>query len=228
MNKEFNYISIKEILSRILRHPLLQDINLEQAIQYTVDFIGIFGLPKMYQDRQDEIHIDNYRGLIPCNCISINGVKDKDSNRMLRSMTDVFKSGTYEGNQELSFKTQGQCIFTSFKEGDIIISYKTLPVDDEGLPLLIDNAVFLKCLEAYIKKEAFTVLFDMGRIGANVIQNAEQRYAWLAGQLQSELTMPSIAEMESLKGMWCSLLQKNNEHERGFNHIGDREKIKVQ
>ena len=52
MVKEYTYISIKEILSRLLRNPLLQDVTLEQAVQYTIDFIGIFGLPKLYQDKE--------------------------------------------------------------------------------------------------------------------------------------------------------------------------------
>jgi hypothetical protein len=30
------YVSLREILSRVARHPLLQDIDLEAAIQYTL------------------------------------------------------------------------------------------------------------------------------------------------------------------------------------------------
>jgi hypothetical protein len=32
MIQHINWINIKEILSRILRHPLLQDVTLEQGI----------------------------------------------------------------------------------------------------------------------------------------------------------------------------------------------------
>ena len=53
MIKEYNYINIKEILSRLLRHPLLQDVTLEQIIHYILDFIGIFGMPKLYQDKEE-------------------------------------------------------------------------------------------------------------------------------------------------------------------------------
>ena len=52
MIKEYNYINIREVLNRVLRHPLLQDVTLEQAVQYTIDFIGIFGMPRLYQDKE--------------------------------------------------------------------------------------------------------------------------------------------------------------------------------
>lgn len=234
MIKEYTYISIKELLSRILRHPLLQDLTLEQVVQYTLDFIGIFGLPKLYQDKEEVIHIEDFRGLLPCDLISINQVKECKSGVCMRSMTDNFmpqehydKNVGYKVPQELTFKTQGQIIYTSFKTGDILVSYKSIPIDKDGYPLLIDNSVFMKALELYIKREAFTVLFDMGKIQAGVLQNTQQQYAWLAGQLQSEFTIPSISEMESIKRSWCTLIQRVTSFNDGFRNNGNQEYIKL-
>lgn len=234
MIKEYTYISIKELLSRILRHPLLQDLTLEQVVQYTLDFIGAFGLPKLYQDKEEVIHIEEFRGILPCDLISINQVKECKSGVCMRSMTDNFmpqehydKNVGYKVPQELTFKTQGQIIYTSFKTGDILVSYKSIPVDKDGYPLLIDNSVFMKALELYIKREAFTVLFDMGKIQAGVLQNTQQQYAWLAGQLQSEFTIPSISEMESIKRSWCTLIQRVTSFNDGFRNNGNQEYIKL-
>lgn len=227
MVKEYNYVNIREVLSRVMMHPLLHDITLEQAIQYTLDFIGIFGMPELFINKEEEIPIENHAGRLPCDMVSINQVKDKESGICLRSVTDNFFTNG-ENVPEKTFRTQGQCIFTSFKTGDVIISYKALPIDKEGLPLLIDNAVFLKTLEAYIKKEVFTILFDLGKITASILQNTQQQYAWLAGQMQSEFTIPSISEMESISRMWTTLLQRNTEFDNGFKDLGNREYIKVQ
>ena len=235
MVKEYNYINIREALSRILRHPLLQDMTLEQVVQYTIDFIGIFGLPKLYQDKEEVLHIEDFRAKLPCDLISINQIKECKTGVCLRSMTDNFmprehydRSAGYRIPQELSFKTQGQVLYVSFKTGDVSVSYKAIPVDKEGFPLLIDNPVFLKALEAYIKREAFTILFDMGKIAPVVLQNTQQQYAWLAGQLQSEFTIPSISEMESIKRSWCTLLQRTSEFNNGFKNNGDQEYIRLQ
>lgn len=235
MVKEYNYVSVKEVLSRILRHPLLQDITLEQAVQHTIDFLGVFGMPKLFEDREEIIHIEDFRGRLPCNCIQINQIKECKTGVCLRSMTDNFmprehydKNVGYKVPQELTFKTQGQVLYVSFKTGDVSISYKSIPVDKDGFPLLIDNSVFLKTLEAYIKREVFTVLFDMGKIQAAVLQNAQQQYAWLAGTLQSEFTIPSISEMESIKRSWCTLIQRTSSFNDGFRNNGNQEYIKLQ
>ena len=234
MVKEYNYINIREALSRVLRHPLLQDVTLEQAVQYTIDFIGIFGMPKLYQDKEEVLHIEDFRAKLPCDLISINQIKECKTGVCLRSMTDNFmprehydRSAGYRIPQEWSFKTQGQVLYVSFKTGDVSVSYKAIPVDKDGFPLLIDNPVFLKALEAYIKREAFTILFDMGKIAPAVLQNTQQQYAFLAGQLQSEFTIPSISEMESIKNSWCTLLQRTTEFRKGFKNNGSQEYIKV-
>lgn len=235
MNKEYQYISIKEILSRLLRHPLLQDISLEQVVQYTLDFIGIFGMPKLYQDKEEVLHIENFRTLLPCDLISINQIKDSKTNMCIRSMTDNFmpredynRSTGSKKTVEMTYKTQGQVLYVSFKTGDITVSYKSIPTDKDGYPLLIDNSVFMKALELYIKKEAFTILFDTNKISPAVLQNTEQQYAWLAGQLQSEFTIPSISEMESLKNSWCTLIQRVSDFDRGFRDTGSKEYLKLQ
>lgn len=235
MISEISYINIREALSRVLRHPLLQDVTLEQAVQYTIDFIGIFGMPKLYQDKEEVLHIEDFRAKLPCDLISINQIKECKTGICLRSMTDNFmprehydRSAGYKIPQELSFKTQGQVLYVSFKTGDVSVSYKAIPIDEDGFPLLIDNPVFMRTLELYIKMEEFTTLFDMGKISSAVLQNTQQQYAWSAGQLQSEFTIPSQSEMESISRMWNTLIQRTSEFDNGFSSLGNKEYIKLQ
>lgn len=228
MVSEFNYISIKEILSRLLKHPLLQNLSTEAAIQYTLDFISCMGLPNIYADKVTTICIDNFRGILPCDLIAINQVRLARNGVCLRAMTDNFNGTHSEDKGELSFKTQGSVIFTSFKTGDIEISYKAIPTDDGGLPLLPDNPVFLKTLELYIKKEWFTILFDMGKISSAVLQNTQQEYAFKAGQCNNEFMIPSVSEMEAFTRMYNTLIPRVNEFSKSFRHMGDREYIKMQ
>lgn len=224
MVTEFNYINIREVLSRLLRHPLLTDLTLEAAIQYTIDFIAAMGLPNVYINKIASVEIDNYRGVLPCDLISIEQVRC--GNNYLRSMTDTFNGTGINEREEATFKTQGNVIFTSFKTGEIEISYKAIAVDEDGLPMLPDNAIFLKTLELYIKKEWFTILFDMGRITPAVLQNTQQEYAFKAGQCNNEFIIPSISEMESFTRMWNTLVPRTTEFNRGFKHMSDREYIK--
>lgn len=228
MWSEYNYINIREVLSRALRHPLLRDLDLETAIQYTLDFIACMGLPKTYVDKYAVIDIEEFRGKIPCDCVAINQVRECKTGKCLISMTDSFPGTHHEDRSIASFKTQGCMIYTSFRTGQVEISYKAIPTDDDGLPLLPDNAIFLKTLELYIKKEWFTILFDMGKISPAVLQNTQQEYAFKAGQCNNEFIIPSVSEMESITNMFNQLIPRFNEFNKGFRHLGDKEYLKLQ
>ena len=244
MVKEIRYTSIRRVLDSLHDHPMMADLTLEQAVRHTLRFIGIFGMTRFYQDKEDIIDIHEFRGLLPCDLISITQVKDECSGICLRSMTDTFTPGLMPpplphptkhmpyippmapGHGEASFKTQGRVIFTSFPEGKVRIAYKAIPVDEDGFPLLIDNENYLAALEAYIKKQVFTVKFDQGKISAGILQNAQTDYAFLAGQLQSEMTIPSYSEMESITRYLTSILPSVKHFDNGFKDLGSREYIK--
>ena len=220
-----NYVNIRELLARVTKHSMLKTIDLEEAIRYVVDFISIVGCPTFYLDKEVDITIEDYRGLMPCDLVSIVQVKDKNTGFCLHSMTDSFTPKEDTFNKELSFKTQGNVILTSFRTGEITISYKALPVDETGIPLLIDNANFLKALELYIKKEKFSDLYDEGKIREGVMIKAERDYAWAVAQCEKEFIMPSISELQSITNMWNTLIPRVREFDSGFTKLGNRQYI---
>lgn len=225
MVKEIQYTSIKRVLDNLLDHPMLRDLTLEQVIRYTLRFIGINGFPKLYQQKQDTLEIKDYRAVLPCDLISIIQVKDNKTKVCLRSMTDNFLPKDGRLITELSFKTQGRILYTSFPEGEVEIVYKAIPVDENGFPLLVDNEIYIGALEAYIKKQVFTIKFDQGKLAAPILQNAKQDYAWLAGQLNSEFTIPSVSEMQSISNAMTHLIPRMNEFYKGFKTLGSKEVI---
>ena len=124
---------------------------------------------------------------------------------------------------EMSFKTQGRIIYTSFPEGVVELAYKAIPVDENGYPLLIDDENYLAALEAYIKVKVFTVKFETGKLAAPILQNAQTEYAWLSAQLMDTFTVPSISEMETLTRMWNTLIDHRHEFEHEFRELGRNE-----
>lgn len=242
------YTSIKRVLDNLLDHPMLRDVTLEQAVRYTLRFISLHGYPQLYEDKVAAINIKDFKGLLPCDLISIIQVKDLDSNVCLRSMTDTF-TPALEGKfnppkrhkdllhniqeeyipprkehlEELTFKTQGRIIYTSFPVGKVEIAYKSIPVDEDGFPLLIDNETYLNALEAYIKLKVFTVKFDTGKIQAGILSNAQTDYAFAAHELNAEMCIPSVSEMESITRMLNTMIKPTSSFDQGFKHMGDRE-----
>lgn len=240
MVNEIQYINIREVASRVLRGALTQGLQLESVVQYTVDFIGIMGLPKMYFDKEVTLEIEDYRAALPCDLIAINMVKHHG--HALRSMTDSFftkehKHGWmhYHGHlhyecdvHEETFKTQGQVLYTSFKQGKVQVSYKAIPVDEEGFPLIPDIPEFLKALEGYIRVQIFQDLYFRDKIDEKKLAKAEQIYALAAGQCQSAFTIPSVSEMESITRMFNTLIPRQREFDKGFRSLGNREYIRKQ
>ena len=227
-----NFVNIRVVLDRLLRHPLLTDLNLETVIQYTLDFIGVMGLPNVYVDKVETVDIKEYRGELPCDLIAVNQVRLHKNGIALRAMTDNFNAyPTHDHDRdcergEPSFKTQGRVIFTSIRHEKVDISYKAIMLDDEGLPLIPDNSIFLRALELYIKKEWLTILFDMGKISPAVLYNTQQSYAFVAGQCNNEFLIPSVSEMEAITNSWNQLIPRTNEFRNGFKNLGNKEYIR--
>ena len=72
MIENIQYINLREVLARVLDHPMLQDVNLESAIRYSLDFIRKMGLPEVYLEKVETIEVENYRGKLPCDLIIVN------------------------------------------------------------------------------------------------------------------------------------------------------------
>lgn len=230
MIKEIQYTSINRVLDDLHDDALMDDLTLEQAVRHTLRFIGKNGMPTLYQDKEIDVEIKDFRGALPCDLVSINQVKDCKNGLCMRSMTDTFnpEDESFRHNlwAEHTWKAQGRVLYTSFPEGVVKIAYRAVPVDEDGFPLLIDNEVFLSALESYISVQVLRNKFRSGKISAQVYQDAKQEYAWDAAKLNSEFTIPSPSEMESLMRMWSTMLPSQRQFDEGFHRLGQREYLR--
>lgn len=214
MVSEFNFIRLEEVLSRVLRHPLMQSMDYETGIQYVVDFIRTVGFHQTYIEKTKCLDIKEYRALLPNDLVDI--IQVKNGNTYLKSMS----ASVYDKHKNNTFKTQGNIIYTSFKEGSIELFYRAIPIDENGAPLIPDHPIFLKALELYIKKEWFTILFDMGKIHQNILQNTQQEYAFKVAQCTNMFIIPSVSEMQTITNMLNNLLPDNEQFNKGFKDLG--------
>lgn len=224
-----NYISLKVILDRIMRHPLMQDLSFETAVDYALDFLRIVASPKLFLEKVEDIEVEKYRAPLPCDLVSINQIREKCSDSCMRESTDSFHMTNHAPNpSEYTFRVQGDVLYTNLREGTLEVSYRAIALDEEGFPLVPNNVSYTRALEQYIKVQWFTILFDLNKIQPAVLQNAQQEYAFYVGQAQNSLIMPSLSEMESITNMWNTLLPRVNEFRKGFKNTGSKEYLKVQ
>ena len=214
-----------------MQHPLMQDVTLEQAVAFTVDFMRIVGTPNMFVEKTEILDIENYRALLPCDYSQMTQVR-KLNGPTFRYSSDSFHMSECRASREeftdLTYKIQGNIIYTSIKEGEIEVAYLAIATDSEGYPLLPDNSSYTRALELYIKKQWFTILFDLGKIGPAVLQNTQQEYAWAVGDCQTEFNRLSIDKAESFFNSWRTLILRDSEHRTGFRNNGTKEVLKLQ
>lgn len=228
------YTNVRIILDKLLRHPLMRDISLETAVDYTVDFMRIVGVPSMFMEKTEVIQIEKYRAMLPCDYYQMIQVRStKGGQFAFRYSTDTFHMSECKDHcgrefADLTYKIQGNMIYTSIEKGEIELSYEAIATDSEGYPLLPDNSSFTRALELYIKKQWFTTLFDLGKISPVVLQNVQQEYAWAVGDCQSEFNRLSIDKAESFYNSWRTLILRDTEHRTGFRNNGAKEKLKLQ
>lgn len=229
------YISIRQILDNLLDNPLLQDLSLERAVNYAVRFIQKVGMPSVFLEKTEKIEIENYRGKLPCDFYEMIQVRAVSHNcngtfhEVFRYSTDSFHmSPDKTRDNDLTYKLQGSCIFTSIKKGTIEIAYRAFNTDEEGFPLIPENGSFEEALELFIKVRHFTMQFELGKISPQVLQHTEQQYAWAVGAAQSDLVRPSIDQLQAFTNSWNTLIQKTTEHSSGFKYTGTQERIKLQ
>ena len=218
------YINIKVVLDRILRHPLMQDLSLETAVDYTIDFMRIVGMPRMFTEKVVRIPIDKYRALLPCDYYQTIQVRIPGGHALVYS-TDSFHMNN-KGNSS-TYKIQGNIIYTSIESGELELAYLAISTDADGYPLLPDNSSFTRALELYIKKQWFTILFDVGKISSAVLQNTQQEYAWAVGDCQSEFNRMSIDQMEAFSNSWRTMILRDHQHSSGFIGDGSRQTLNI-
>lgn len=247
MDRVTQYIRVHEVLSRVLRNPALRKhVTLESVIQYTTDFIAAVGAQDLFQDKEATLEIEDFRALLPCDCVAVLQVRDEHTGICMRSMTGSFTPQPHEHRHDCchphhhppypindrhrhdnhTFKIQNSVIVCSFPKGKIRVAYKAIVVDEDGYPMVQDNPTYLKALELYIKKEVFTELMESGKLDLRIVQHAESEYYTKVSQLEEEMNTPSDSEMTSLINMWNTLIPRTTEFDNGYKSLGNREYLR--
>lgn len=216
-----------------MRHPMMRDIPFETAVEHTVDFLELLGTPGLYEEKTAVVVVEDWRGALPCDfkdMIQVRVAPEQTDGRKV-SATPTYRYSGYSFHMSdskvpegsLTYKIQGMVIFTSTRNIDVEIAYHAFATDDEGYPLLPDNASFLRGLECYIKMKWMEIKFDMGEVSQAVMERADREYSWAVGDAYAEFSRLDIDKAETLFNSFATLLPRNNEHWKGFFTNGSKE-----
>ena len=226
MQQNMKYVKLTELIDRLKRNNIMADLNYEEVVVHVTDFFAILNSPKLLQSfkTDQDIEIKDYQGRVPCNFVQEVQLRMRHHNNdkayiPMRAATDTFhpvtKQDKYvEGPSDLTYVINDGVITTSFKNGHVEMSYKGIVVDENGVPM--------------IKVQYYTTLVENMKMPYQVLQMAEQRYAWAIGRASSQLHQITLDEAENFTDIVNRLIPDLKQHDKYFASLGSKEYLRTQ
>ena len=228
-------ISLSEILWKTFRHPLTSDLNYEDAAMYATEAIKLLGVPLAYIRKTKEINIMSHKAELPCDIINIKGIKHLECDIGVRHSTDTFnevpneQSFYHKGDnneQEFTYYVENGVITTSFEEGNVHISYESLPVDENGFPLIPDNIKVREGIYYYILHQHLEPIWLSGKITDKAFNYIEQKRHFYMGAAQSSMQLRNMDHAQAMANSVNRLIVNTTAHENFYKLIGSKEMLK--
>lgn len=217
-------ISIQEILWKVLKHPLCQDLTLEQASEYTIEILKLIGAPLTFIDKIESLELIDYKTALPNDLLELKGVRC--DNIPLRYASDIYHVDTDKCTTEYTYIVQNCVLIASLEKGCIEISYKALPIDNDGFPMIPDNESYRMAIEYYILFRYLEALWSIGKITDKVFQYYQQKKDWYVGQASSALTIANKDHLQTIFNSINRMLIDPNAYNTFYRNLGQPERIK--
>lgn len=228
--------SVGNILWKVLKQPIVQDLKYEDAAEYAIEYLRLIGAPLAFEDKVTRIKLNNYKGVLPPNLISLRGIEYSDSECTggiaMRYASNIYHTDIKNDRdcddyyKEYTYITQNNIITTSMKDGWINISYSALATDEFGYPLIPDNESFKVGLEYYIIHRTLEGLWSMGKITDKVFQYYEQKRHYYSAQATNSMTIKNLDQMETMMNAVNRMIIDINPQQTFYKNFGVKEIIK--
>jgi hypothetical protein len=231
-------ISVGNILWKVLKQPIVQDLKYEDAAEYAIEYLRLIGAPLSFEDKvtNPPLKLSNYKVALPNNLISIKGVQysidECSSGIAMRYASNIYHTDIksnkdcVDNYQECTYITQSNILTSSIKDGWITISYMAIATDDFGYPLIPDNESFKVGLEYYIIHRTLEGLWSMGKITDKVFQYYEQKRHYYSAQATNSMTIKNMDQMETMFNAINRMIVDVNPQETFYKNFGVKEIIK--
>lgn len=210
----------------ITDHPLMNDVQYEYVVKMAVKLIRKLGCPMLFNEKQEDIKVKQWMGMLPCDYIAMNQVMLRNGNSMkaMHSSTSSYHpKERYRLTDRLTYRIRGQVIITSMEQCDLHISYKAMKLDDEGFPMIVNDETFIDALESYIKWQWFSRLFEENKINYKVMKEAERNYYLNVAQAKEHLDAPkSMDEWENIGNILNSVLIPIQANKNAFSGLSNQ------
>lgn len=229
-------VSVGNILWKVLKQPIVQDLKYEDAAEYAIEYLRLIGAALSFEDKVTRIKLNNYKAALPPNLINLKGIEYSDceceGGIAMRYASNIYHTDIQndrdcsDSYKEYTYITQSNVITTSMKDGWVNVSYSALATDEFGYPLIPDNESFKVALEYYIIHRTLEGLWSMGKITDKVFQYYEQKRHFYSAQATNSMTIKNMDQMETMFNAINRMIVDVNPHETFYKNFGVKEIIK--
>lgn len=206
------YRSIRSLMSDILDdYDLANSDWFYKSIGWIARSLEIMQLWNGYDKVTKKVCITDYRGLLPCDVAAFMfATKDNcylpvRSDFRLQSSCDCPSDLVTCNDSAVLNRT---FIQTSFPTGDIKVHYYGIPTDDEGFPMIPDNAFITEAIGWFIMWKMLTSGYKHKVITDWKVAKAEWEVAY--PRAQNHVNFPTPEKMQQLVDIWTTTVKDNN------------------
>lgn len=111
------------------------------------------------------------------------------------------------------------------QEGYLLLSYRTIPTDEDGYPYIPDDPGFHDAIYWYITMKLLYPKWAMGQVRDSVYFNARQSWNFYSKQAYGNSLMPDADGLETIKNTWLRLVPEINDNNNFFSATGQAQVI---
>ena len=210
-----------------------ESVTDEEVIEWLGSFMGLTNAPVVLQDKIEHIAVCDGKAPLPCdmhlivqigkpNADTIEEAQCADKMMPMRWKTDNFhtryhaSSNDFNATSQYTYTVNDNCIFPNFHEGIVSISYKALPTDDEGFPMVPADEQWVQAAVHDIAWKIARKLWYSNKISSDKYQKIESERDWYFAQAVTYSKMPSIDQRESIKNNRLRTVTDIDHHQNFF------------
>lgn len=213
----------KFVIAKIYRDLRLNDPN------YELDFIEWFGEALAYigtsvqlLKKETKITATDYKAGLPPDLVILTQLLYNSPQHgwiYLRYNPSSFNnhesSANFNASTEESYSLNPNYIVTSFESGEIDISYKALPLDEEGYPLIPDNVYFKEALFWYCVKQMILGGY-VPKVAQLTYEFADNKWKFYCTAARNKANYPDIGQYQRFAETWVGLIPNTRLFDNGF------------